>query len=191
MNLPLALALSILVQGAGQDVEKRYPEMVLPHVISGQPDHFDPKRPVVNVRIGGEIVAGDMIFLDAEMKGEMAKRGWANLRKELTRMCGPMELKALPGGDLKVRSGSVQATDVGALGRGLQDGEHIPRRAQVQAAVWHRGAPQFERGCHAGQQRRRRREQGDCTQGLSDGALGQLLLAMLCRRKRSVSYRRH
>lgn len=107
MNLPLALALSILVQGAGQDVEKRYPEMVLPHVISGQPDHFDPKRPVVNVRIGGEIVAGDIIFLDAEMKGEMAERGWANLRKELTRMCGPMELKALPGGDLKVRSGSV------------------------------------------------------------------------------------
>lgn len=107
MILPIALALSILIQGSGQDPQKRYPEMVLPHVISGQPDHFDPKRPVVNVRIGGEIVAGDIIFLDAEMKGEMAERGWANLRKELTRMCGPMELKALPGGDLKVRSGSV------------------------------------------------------------------------------------
>ncbi|MDE0915327.1 MAG: hypothetical protein OSB57_09115 [Planctomycetota bacterium] len=107
MILPIALALSILIQGSGQDPQKRYPEMVLPHVISGQPDHFDPKRPVVNVRIGGEIVAGDIIFLDAEMKGEMAERGWANLRKELTRMCGPMELKALPGGDLKVRTGSV------------------------------------------------------------------------------------
>ena len=107
MILPITLALSILIQGSGQDPQKRYPEMVLPHVISGQPDHFDPKRPVVNVRIGGEIVAGDIIFLDAEMKGEMAERGWANLRKELTRMCGPMELKALPGGDLKVRSGSV------------------------------------------------------------------------------------
>ena len=112
MNLPLALALLILVQGAGQDVEKRYPEMVLPHVISGQPDHFDPKRPVVNVRIGGEIVAGDILFLDAEMKGEMAERGWANLRKELTRMCGPMERRGglsrqAPRGDGRARGGST------------------------------------------------------------------------------------
>ncbi|MBV21699.1 MAG: hypothetical protein CMJ61_06020 [Planctomycetaceae bacterium] len=107
MNLPLALALSILVQDGGQDVEKRYPEMVLPHVISGKPDRFDPKRPVVNIRIGGEVVVGDAIYLDAEMKGEMAQRGWTNLRKELTRMCGPMELKALPGGGPKVRGGSV------------------------------------------------------------------------------------
>jgi hypothetical protein len=107
MHLSIALALALCAQDTGRDADKPYPELVLPHVISGKPDHFDPKRPVVNIRIGGQVVVGDGIYVEEAMRGAMARRGWTNLRKELARLCAPMKLTTPPGGGPEVRSGSV------------------------------------------------------------------------------------
>ncbi|GEM_PF-2060274 len=149
MYFPIALALMSFLQDSGPD-DKPYPEMVLPHVIHGRPDKFDAQRPVVNVRIDGMVLMGDAVYLDGTFKGEDARRGWANLRKELARVCEPMGFSTPASGGGKVRKGSVlvradlNSPFVMTLGvmEALTSAEVLVRR--IDFAVGDARAPKFD-----------------------------------------------
>ena len=76
------------VQDPGADEQFRYPPAVLPHVLTGSDDEYQPGRPVVNVLTGGRVQAGDAIYLEASWEGEHANRAWKKLTQENGSMGG-------------------------------------------------------------------------------------------------------